>query len=127
MQDEVARMLLAFARIEYPPIPLTSEEEADVAEADAKIARGGLATDEKSPSDAGEVWPLRLRFTKRAMAEIAPRVIGSPPDPRKRGLGCRPAKRRRHATVFDEKRSPSEKPQNYSAPIPAMRLRNMSE
>jgi hypothetical protein len=106
---------------------LTSEEEADVAEADAKIARGGLATDEKSPSDAGEVWPLRLRFTKRAMAEIAPRVIGSPPDPRKRGLGRRPAKRRRHATVFDEKRSPSEKPQNYSAPIPAMRLRNMSE
>ena len=39
--------MLAFAGIEQPPIPLTPEEEADLAEVDAKIARGGLATDEK--------------------------------------------------------------------------------
>jgi hypothetical protein len=47
MQDEVARMLLAFAGIEQPPIQLTPEEEADLAEADAEIARGGFATDEE--------------------------------------------------------------------------------
>jgi hypothetical protein len=47
MQDEVARMLLAFAGIEQPPIQLTLEEEADLAEADAEIERGELATDEE--------------------------------------------------------------------------------
>jgi hypothetical protein len=47
VQDEVARMLLAFAGIEQPPIPLTPEEEADLAEADAEIARGELGTDEE--------------------------------------------------------------------------------
>jgi hypothetical protein len=43
VQDEVARMLLAFAGIEQPPIQLTPEEEADLAE----IERGELATDEE--------------------------------------------------------------------------------
>jgi hypothetical protein len=47
MQDEVARMLLAFAGIEQPAIQLTPEEEADLAEADAEIERGELATDEE--------------------------------------------------------------------------------
>jgi hypothetical protein len=47
VQDEVARMLLAFAGIEQPPIQLTPEEEADLAEADAEIERGELATDEE--------------------------------------------------------------------------------
>jgi hypothetical protein len=47
VQDEVARMLLAFAGIEQPRIQLTPEEEADLAEADAEIARGELATDEE--------------------------------------------------------------------------------
>jgi len=43
MQDEVARMLLAFAGIEQPPIRLTPEGEADLAE----IERGECATDEE--------------------------------------------------------------------------------
>ena len=47
VQDEVARMLLAFAGIEQPPIQLTPEEEADFAESDAEIARGELALDEE--------------------------------------------------------------------------------
>ena len=47
VQDEVARMSLAFAGIEQPPIQLTPEEEADLAEADAEIERGELATDEE--------------------------------------------------------------------------------
>jgi hypothetical protein len=47
MQDEVARMLLAYAGIEQPRIQLTPEEEADLAEADAEIERGELATDEE--------------------------------------------------------------------------------
>jgi len=47
VQDEVARMLLAFAGIEQPRIQLTPEEEADLAGADAEIARGELATDEE--------------------------------------------------------------------------------
>jgi hypothetical protein len=38
---------LAFAGIEQPPIQLTPEEEADLAEADAEIARGELSTDEE--------------------------------------------------------------------------------
>jgi hypothetical protein len=47
VQDEVAHILLAFAGIEQPPIQLTPEEEADLAEADAEIARGELSTDEE--------------------------------------------------------------------------------
>jgi hypothetical protein len=47
VQDEVARMLLAFAGIEQPPIQLMPEEEADLAEADAEIERGELATDQE--------------------------------------------------------------------------------
>jgi len=47
VQDEVARMLLQFAGIEQPPIQLTAEEQADLAEADQEIARGELATDEE--------------------------------------------------------------------------------
>jgi len=38
---------LAFAGIEQPPIQLTPEEEADLAESDAEIARGELALDEE--------------------------------------------------------------------------------
>jgi hypothetical protein len=47
VQDEVARMFLQFAGIEQPPIQLTAEEEADLAEADQEIARGEFATDEE--------------------------------------------------------------------------------
>jgi hypothetical protein len=47
VQDEVARMFLQFAGIEQAPIQLTPEEDADLAEADAEIARGELATDEQ--------------------------------------------------------------------------------
>jgi hypothetical protein len=47
VQDEVARLFLQFAGIEQPAIQLTSEEEADLIEADAEIGRGELATDEE--------------------------------------------------------------------------------
>jgi hypothetical protein len=46
-QDELARVLLELAGVDQPPIQLTPEEEADLAEADAEIARGELATAEE--------------------------------------------------------------------------------
>jgi hypothetical protein len=46
-QDELARVMLQFAGVDQPPIQLTPEEEADLAEADAEIARGELATAEE--------------------------------------------------------------------------------
>lgn len=47
VQDELARLLLQVAGEEQPVIRLTSEERADLAEADAEIARGEFATDEQ--------------------------------------------------------------------------------
>ncbi len=47
MQDEVARMLLLYAGEPEPIIQLTPDEEADLREADAEIARGEFATDEE--------------------------------------------------------------------------------
>ena len=55
VQDEAARMLLLFAGEEEPPIQLTPEEEADLREADAEIARGELATEE-------EVEAIRAKY-----------------------------------------------------------------
>jgi hypothetical protein len=52
VQDELARILLQFAGIEQSPIKLTAEEHADLAEADAEVARGELATDE----DVRAMW-----------------------------------------------------------------------
>ena len=52
VQDELARMLLQFAGVDQPPIQLTAEEEADLAEADAEVLRGELATDE----EVAAVW-----------------------------------------------------------------------
>jgi hypothetical protein len=46
-QDELARVLLQLAGVDQPPIQLTPEEEADLVEADAEIARGELATAEE--------------------------------------------------------------------------------
>ena len=46
-QDEAARMLLLFAGEGEPPIQLTPEEEADLAEAEAEADRGEFATDEE--------------------------------------------------------------------------------
>jgi hypothetical protein len=43
-QDEPARVMLQLAGVDQPPIQLTPEEEADLAEADAEIARGDLAS-----------------------------------------------------------------------------------
>ncbi|HEV2159732.1 hypothetical protein [Bradyrhizobium sp.] len=46
-QDELARALLELAGVDQPPIQLTAAEEADLADAEAEIARGELAsTDE---------------------------------------------------------------------------------
>ena len=47
VQDEAARILLLFAGEDGPVIQLTPEEEADLREADAEIARGEFATDEE--------------------------------------------------------------------------------
>ena len=47
VQDELARLLLQVAGEEQPIIRLTSEERADIADADAEIARGEFATDEQ--------------------------------------------------------------------------------
>jgi hypothetical protein len=46
-QDELARILLQLAGVEQPPYILTSEEHADLDEAEAEIARGELASDEE--------------------------------------------------------------------------------
>ncbi len=47
VQDELARVLLQLAGVDQPPIQLTAEEEADLAEADAEVLRGEFATDEE--------------------------------------------------------------------------------
>ena len=47
VQDELARLLLQVAGEEQPVSQLTLEERSDLAEADAEIARGELATDEQ--------------------------------------------------------------------------------
>ena len=47
VQDELARLLLQVAGEEQPVIRLTPEERADLAEADAEIARGEFATYEQ--------------------------------------------------------------------------------
>lgn len=51
-QDELARALLELAGVGQPPIQLTAAEEADLAEADAEIARGELA----SADEVRAVW-----------------------------------------------------------------------
>ncbi|SFU41732.1 hypothetical protein SAMN02799631_00573 [Methylobacterium sp. 174MFSha1.1] len=45
MQDEIARMVLAYAGHDDPVIALTLEEEADLIEAQAEMKRGEFATD----------------------------------------------------------------------------------
>jgi hypothetical protein len=50
VQDELARLLLQVAGEEQPVIRLTPEERADLAEADAEIARGEFATDKQMRS-----------------------------------------------------------------------------
>lgn len=45
MQDEIACMVLAYAGHDEPVIELTPEEEADLIEAQAEMARGEFATD----------------------------------------------------------------------------------
>ena len=57
VQDELARLLLQVAGEEQPVIQLTAEERADLAEADAEIARGEFATVER----------IRSMLTKRSV------------------------------------------------------------
>ena len=45
MQDQAARMLLAYAGDEEPILALSPEEEADLMEAQAEMQRGEFATD----------------------------------------------------------------------------------
>jgi hypothetical protein len=49
-QDELARIMLQLAGIDQPPIQLTPEEEADLAE--AEIERGEIAT----PEEVRAMW-----------------------------------------------------------------------
>ena len=51
-QDELARVMLRLAGIDQPPLQLTPEEEADLAEAEAEIERGELAT----PEEVRAMW-----------------------------------------------------------------------
>jgi hypothetical protein len=44
MQEQAARMLLVYAGGDEPMIVLTPEEEADLVEAQAEIARGEIAS-----------------------------------------------------------------------------------
>ena len=44
MQDQAARILLAYAGGDEPALELTREEEADLVEAQADVARGQVAT-----------------------------------------------------------------------------------
>ena len=46
-QDELARIMLQLAGVDQPPLQLTPEEDADLAEADAEIERDELATAEE--------------------------------------------------------------------------------
>lgn len=46
-QDKLARVMLQLAGVDQPPLQLTPEEEADLAEADAEIGRGEFATIEE--------------------------------------------------------------------------------
>jgi hypothetical protein len=52
MQGELARILLQFAGVDQPPIQLTAEEDADLAEADAEVLRGEFASEE----DMAAIW-----------------------------------------------------------------------
>jgi hypothetical protein len=45
MQDQAARMLLVYAGDEEPMIELSPEEEADLIEAKAEVARGEFASE----------------------------------------------------------------------------------
>jgi hypothetical protein len=47
IQDGIARLVLAYTARDRPPISLTPDEEADLAEAEVEAARGELATDEQ--------------------------------------------------------------------------------
>lgn len=47
MQDDIARVMLTLAGDDASIYQLTPEEEADLAEPDAEVARGDFATDEE--------------------------------------------------------------------------------
>jgi hypothetical protein len=47
VQDDLARTLLQLAGVDYPPIELTAEEEADLDASLAEAERGEFATDEE--------------------------------------------------------------------------------
>ena len=54
-QDELARALLELAGVDQPLIQLTAAEEADLAEAEAEVARGELA----SADEVRAMWAKR--------------------------------------------------------------------
>jgi hypothetical protein len=56
-QDELARVMLQLAGVDQPSIQLTPEEEEDLANADAEIARGDFGTAE----EVHAMWTRRGR------------------------------------------------------------------
>ena len=52
VQDDLARALLEWAGVGYPPVELTPEEEADLNASLAEAARGEFASDE----DVRAMW-----------------------------------------------------------------------
>jgi hypothetical protein len=51
-QDELARVMLRLAGVDQPPLKLTPEQEADLAQAEAGIERDELAT----PEEVRAMW-----------------------------------------------------------------------
>jgi hypothetical protein len=70
VQDDLARTLLQLAGADQPVIRLTAEERADLAEADAEIAPGGVGDGCRNKGSLGQASFVKLRFTKRAVRQI---------------------------------------------------------
>lgn len=58
-QDELARVMLQLAGVDQPPIQLTPEEEADLAEADAEIAPASWPQPRRN---VGKACPVKVRL-----------------------------------------------------------------
>jgi predicted transcriptional regulator len=70
VQDDLARMLRQLAGVEQPPYQLTPQEAADIDVSLAEADRGEFATDEESPGHVGKAWPVKVRYTRRAIRQL---------------------------------------------------------
>jgi hypothetical protein len=55
LQDEYAQLLLRLLGVAGPPIELSDEEDADLAEAEHEVARGEVASD----AEVAALWTKR--------------------------------------------------------------------